>query len=117
MGVFSLIGDSNQSIQPPIITNTSRTLSLKDICHYDYDANGYARSGNSAYSSEFLFDFLSLFILATIARYRPTTWRQITAGKGSLLSDSLGVLGRFKRYPPYFHYLLDNIFILKLRPS
>ena len=63
-------------------------------------------------SSEFLFDFLILFVTGSIARYRPTVWRSIAGGKGELLADVLGTFRRLNEYPMYLHHVLTDLGIL-----
>lgn len=112
-GVFGLI-DGNGIHQNPIVTNTNRTLSLREICDFNYTASGYPQNAVTIPTSELLFDFLVLFITGSIARYRPTIWRVITSGKGALLADTLGTFRRLNEYPMFLFSVLDELNIVDM---
>ena len=107
--VFSLIkkDSTGNIIENPnaLLTNKSRVFKLKEILNYRYST--YSALYDLG-SSEILFDYLGLFALSSLARYRPTMWRQISSGIGELFPDLLAINRHLIDYYCLVHQIMQK---------
>ncbi len=112
----SLIKDSNNSQlkdnQSSLLKNTDIIYSLKEINNFQYANHNFDRNLNDIASSEMLFDILSLFIMSSVARYRPTIWRMMMIGRGDMLPDILKVFNNLTSHIYAMFTILQDVDIL-----
>lgn len=93
--IFSLGNISEDNLATQTLNlfgkTTPFTLSLKEILNFQYSNLNLPENSYSIASSEILFDYLTLFIASSLARYKPTIWNQTSIGKTVILPDILKV--------------------------
>lgn len=105
----STTGELASNTAPFASIDEVATIPLKQLVEFDYET--YPDKFDIG-TSEFLFDLAVLFIASSMARYRPTIWRLVSAGVGGLLPDILACLRRANQYPPLFYWLMESHGIL-----